>query len=237
MKRPDMEAKVTAGDIVAVEMPKTLSKFPQFADLLVNPVWDDGTPKGKICLFIFLEGTIVKGMVKVEKQRLKAMVAARSLDELLVGWELLCKAGTVPWEQEQADDYPHEKRASRLLTQGMAPDNNISVLPLPLKRTTLAPERLGSLCLPMHVWLHYKAVGEVCRRVRLVEEEHRVRNLRIRRRIVPYADCREVAWVVGYDPERDPEHACGKCRQRPPKSIVRDVLPPTRFRPLLSSGA
>jgi hypothetical protein len=101
MKMPQVEAEATSGDVIPIPESLVLKKLPCLSDLLLNPVWDGGVSKGQRSMMLFLEGSIVKVLIKVERQRLKAMVSGRGVDEALAGWEALLKAGNVPWEQEQ----------------------------------------------------------------------------------------------------------------------------------------
>lgn len=110
MKCPQLEAGATAGDVVPIPESTLLRKLPLLSELLLVPTWEDGLHKGQRSMMIFLEGSIVKCLIKLEKQRLKAMVSARGLDEVLAGWEALLKSGNVPWEQEQETPPPRRRK-------------------------------------------------------------------------------------------------------------------------------
>lgn len=103
-KRPQVESIASGGEVVPVEVPKLLAKFPHIADYLCSPAWDDGVAKTHRQLFIFLDGPLVKLLLKVGPPSLKMMVSARSWDDAWSALEALLKSGQAPWE----DDHPRE---------------------------------------------------------------------------------------------------------------------------------
>lgn len=100
VKRPD---KAAHGGLPSLE-PRvdsiTLSRFPTLEDLLCDPNWDDTSPKGKRCLFLFLDDTSVRLLLKLEADCLKFSCVARDLDDVLMTAEQLLKTGNVVWEQD-----------------------------------------------------------------------------------------------------------------------------------------
>jgi hypothetical protein len=110
MKQPHMESRATAGEVIPIDPSLTLKKFPLFQDLILAAAWDDGVHKGQRSVMLFLEGSIVKVLVKIGKQRLKAMISARSLDDALAGWELCLKNDQVPWEQEEEESQKQTRK-------------------------------------------------------------------------------------------------------------------------------
>jgi len=111
MKMPQAEGQATAGDVIPLPESVVLKKFPLLAELLLVPVWEEGQHKGQRSAMFFFEGSIAKCLLKIEKQKLKSMVSARSFDELLSGIETLLRSGNMPWEQEQPpQEKPKKKR-------------------------------------------------------------------------------------------------------------------------------
>jgi len=101
MKKPDSKKPEVLDPSVRAEVPKLPTKFPQTADLLLNPFWDDGSPKDGACLFVFPSPLTVKLLVKVGCPPLKLLVQGRSWDEAWAALELVLKGDDVPWEQDQ----------------------------------------------------------------------------------------------------------------------------------------
>lgn len=110
MKMPFLEAQATSGDVLPVEPSVILKKYPLFSDLVQQPVWEEGLGKGQRAVMVFFEGTIVKVLVKIERQKAKAILSARSFDDCLAAWEMCLKTGQVPWEQEKEPEKPAAKK-------------------------------------------------------------------------------------------------------------------------------
>lgn len=101
MKRPEVGAGPSAAEVVQAEMPKLLSKCPHFADLVVNPVWDDGERKGSRAVMLFIDDGAFRLLFKVESPNLKFSVVARTWDDVFAAAELCVKSGQVVWETDQ----------------------------------------------------------------------------------------------------------------------------------------
>lgn len=106
VKKPTAVAAPQGGTISRVEPPKLLSKLPQVAELLVQPAWEEGDPKGERGVFVFVSSTLVKLLVKVEHPPLKLLVSGRSWDEAWAALEAILRQDDVPWEQ---DDGPRDR--------------------------------------------------------------------------------------------------------------------------------
>lgn len=109
MKRP---AGVTATGLPSLaqrELSMTLSMYRQLNELLSLPNWDDGTPKGKICLMIFSDDTTVRILLKLEQDKLKTSVVGRTLDDALAALEKMLASGQVIWEQDSGGSQPRRK--------------------------------------------------------------------------------------------------------------------------------
>lgn len=101
MKRPDKVSSAGLPSLAEKDESLALSMFPHVSDLLLDPNWEDMTPKGKRCLMFFIDETAVRVLVKLEGDCLKCSAVARSFDECLSALEMLLKSGTVVWEQDQ----------------------------------------------------------------------------------------------------------------------------------------
>lgn len=110
MKMPFLEAQATAGDIIPVEPSVILKKYPLFSDLVQQPAWEEGLGKGQRAVMIFFDGSIVKVLVKIERQKAKAIISARSFDDCLSAWEMCLKTNQVPWEQEKEQEKAPAKK-------------------------------------------------------------------------------------------------------------------------------
>lgn len=103
MKRPSVDDRTGVAPLARVEVPKSLTKLPQVAELLCQPMWEDGVPKGERCLFTFLGEGSVRLLAKVECPAVKLLVSGRSWDESWAALELLLRGDDIPW---QADTLP-----------------------------------------------------------------------------------------------------------------------------------
>lgn len=102
MKRPEVRAGGESPTLVRVEVPKQLAKLPTVAELLCQPAWEDGSPKGDRCVFVFVSATLVKLLVKVGNPPLKLMVPGRSWDEAWAALEAVLRGEDTPWEQDDS---------------------------------------------------------------------------------------------------------------------------------------
>lgn len=100
MKRPDKANAAGLPSLAERVDSITLSRFPTLEDLLCDPNWEDLTPKGKRCLFLFADDTSVRMLFKLEQDCLKFSCVARDLDDVLMTAEQLLKTGNVVWEQD-----------------------------------------------------------------------------------------------------------------------------------------
>lgn len=100
MKRPSGVSAAGLPSLVEREPSATLSLFTCLNSLLSLPNWEDGTPKGKICLMVFSAETTVRVLLKLEADCLKASTVGRTLDDALAALEKLLATGQVVWEQD-----------------------------------------------------------------------------------------------------------------------------------------
>src|SRR6266536_1496261 len=71
MKRPDGTLGTGLPALTEREHSVTLSLFRNLNELLSDPNWDDGVPKGKICLMVFSDEYTVRVLLKLENSCLK----------------------------------------------------------------------------------------------------------------------------------------------------------------------
>lgn len=109
MKKPSVSPRNDTSGLPRVETPKSLSKLPTVAELLVQPAWEDGEGKGERAVFVFVSATLVKLLVKVESPPLKLLVSGRSWDEAWASLEACLRGDDVPWEQ----DTPRQQQGSK----------------------------------------------------------------------------------------------------------------------------
>lgn len=112
MKEPQFEAAATSGDTTPLPDSVLLKKYPQLSELLLQAIWESGNHKGARTVWMCFEGSVVKLMICVKRQKLKAMMSARSLDDVFQAWELALKHDQVPWEQEEAEKPKPAKKRS-----------------------------------------------------------------------------------------------------------------------------
>lgn len=110
MKRPDNASAAGLPSLAVHQETVTLSRFPNLADLLFDPNWDDGTPKGQRCVMVFIDDYATRMLVKLETDCLKFSVPGKSLDECLAAAELLLKNGKVVWEQDRPREHARPKK-------------------------------------------------------------------------------------------------------------------------------
>lgn len=110
VKRPEIKAPAEGQQLARVEPPKLLGKLATVAELLVQPAWDDGVPKGERAVFVFVSSTLVKLLVKVENPPLKMLVSGRSWDEAWAALEAVLRGDDVPWEQDTPRDEGAKKK-------------------------------------------------------------------------------------------------------------------------------
>lgn len=101
MKMPVLKGLAAEGQPLArVEAPKLLSKLTATTEVLIQPAWADGEPKGERAVLAFVSATLVKLLLKVESPPLKLMVSGRTWDEAWAALEAALRAEDVPWEQD-----------------------------------------------------------------------------------------------------------------------------------------
>lgn len=100
MKRPDKVTPAGLPSLAVKDESLILSMFPCVEDLLLDPNWEDLTPKGKRCLMFFIDESAVRVLVKLEGDCLKASAVARGFDDCLAALEQLLKTGQIVWEQD-----------------------------------------------------------------------------------------------------------------------------------------
>lgn len=106
MKVPSVKVPAADGSLARVEPPKLLAKLPLLSEVVVQPSWDEGVPKGERGLFVFVSSTLVKLLLKIENPPLKLMVSGRGWDEAFAALEAVLRSDDVPWEQ---DDGPRDR--------------------------------------------------------------------------------------------------------------------------------
>lgn len=102
MKRPNGVSAAGLPSLVQREASVCLSLFPTLCDLLTDPNWEDLSPKGKICLMLFIDDTAVRVLLKLEADCLKTSCVGRTVDDALAALDQMLKTGQVIWEQDQA---------------------------------------------------------------------------------------------------------------------------------------
>lgn len=112
MKIPEVKGSGAGGGAIArVEPPKLLSKLTAVCEVLVQPTWDGGELKGERALFVFVAGTLVKLLLKLESPPLKLLVSGRTWDEAWASLEATLRLEDVPWEQDTPrQNSPQKKR-------------------------------------------------------------------------------------------------------------------------------
>lgn len=110
LKKPAVRSEVAVDPTVRVEVPRMLVKLPTVADLLLQPTWEDGTPKDGAALFVFPSFSSVRLLVKVGCPALKLPVLGRTWDEAWAALEAILKGDDIPWEQ---DNGPTQKAAKK----------------------------------------------------------------------------------------------------------------------------
>lgn len=111
VKRPDKSSAAGLPSLAEVDDSVVLSFFTSLSDLVLNPNWEDKTPKGKRCLMFFIDESAVRVLVKLEGDGLKCSAVGRTFDECLGALEMLLKDNTIVWEQDTPS--PHKGRKKR----------------------------------------------------------------------------------------------------------------------------
>jgi hypothetical protein len=109
MKRPSLPAGDSLPALTRVDVPKSLTKLPNVAELLIQPAWEDLTGKGERMVFAFLGPTQVRLLIKVECPPLKVSAVGRGWDEAWAALEIMLRGEDVPWEQ----DAPRDQRGGK----------------------------------------------------------------------------------------------------------------------------
>lgn len=109
MKRPVFTAEEGLPALARVEVPKSLTKMPNVAELLIQPAWEDATGKGERMVFSFVSLTSVRLLVKIENPPLKVSVVGRGWDEAWAALEVLLRGDDIPWET----DAPRPQKGGR----------------------------------------------------------------------------------------------------------------------------
>lgn len=104
MKKPSVLANATVGEVTRVEPPKLLAKLTNVIECVCQPNWEDGERKGQRAVMVFLEGMLVKILLKVESPPLKLMVSGRSWDEAWAALEAVLRSDSPPWEYDEPKD-------------------------------------------------------------------------------------------------------------------------------------
>jgi hypothetical protein len=112
VKKPVVDTVNGNDALCRVEPPKMLAKLPNVAEILAQPIWEDGDPKGDRALFCFISTTLVKLLLKLESAGVKLMVQGRSWDEAWAALEAVLRAEKVPWEADvqNGSQRPKKKR-------------------------------------------------------------------------------------------------------------------------------
>lgn len=100
VKMPDVASGAVG--VVSQDIPSStcLAKFPRLSSLLNASGWDGGVEKGERSLMLFVKGSIIRALVKVECPPVKLSAVGRSFDEALAALDGLLGAADVPWEQD-----------------------------------------------------------------------------------------------------------------------------------------
>lgn len=100
MKRPVLKVQAYSQEYTKMEPPALLKKLPHVAEMVANPLWEDGETKGSVAVMHFVTGGMHKIILKVERPALKLPVSGRSYDEVWAALEALLRGDDVPWEQD-----------------------------------------------------------------------------------------------------------------------------------------
>lgn len=100
MERPKGVSANGLPSLAQRDLSVTLSLFPHLNELLSDPNWSDATPKGKLCLMVFVDEVSVRVLLKLEQDKLKTSTVGRTLDDALAVLEKLLVTGQVIWEQD-----------------------------------------------------------------------------------------------------------------------------------------
>lgn len=110
MKRPNSVSPEGLPSLAEREESVCLSIFPTLNDLLTNPNWDDATPKGKICVMLFVDEVSVRVLLKLESVKLKTSTVGHTVDDALALLEKSLKSGQVVWEQDAGHQNGSQKK-------------------------------------------------------------------------------------------------------------------------------
>jgi len=100
VRRPEISADKVGGGSLDIPLGKMLQRCDRLADLLCSGAWDDGALKGQRTLMVFIDGGMVRCIVKVESPPLKMSAIGKNLDEALVALDALLGSSDPPWEQD-----------------------------------------------------------------------------------------------------------------------------------------
>ena len=109
MKRPDVKCDELGQVSIDLPAANCLIRFPRVSEAICQGTWDDDSGKGQRCLMVFIDGALVRVLLKFETPALKLSTVGRSLDEALGALDALLGASDVPWES----DIPRDQRSSK----------------------------------------------------------------------------------------------------------------------------
>lgn len=100
MKKPVVKLVEGAHILSRVDPPVLLRKLATLVEVLIQPAWMDGDPKGESALMLFRKGHDWRAILKVETPPLMLSAPGRDLDDCLANLEGLLKSDDVPWQQD-----------------------------------------------------------------------------------------------------------------------------------------
>jgi hypothetical protein len=110
VKRPQGVSATGLPSLAPYEPSVSLSLFPHLDSLLLDPNWDDATPKGKRCLMAFVDDYSIRILLKLEADCLKMSCVGRGWDEVLAVAEKLIASDQVVWEQDMPRGVTQKKK-------------------------------------------------------------------------------------------------------------------------------
>jgi hypothetical protein len=110
VKKPEASVKPGLPSLTQRDLSACLSLFPNLNSLLSDPNWSDLSPKGKVCLMLFIDEATVRVLLKLEDMALKTSLAAHTIDDVLAVLEKALATDQVVWEQDVPRQHGGKKK-------------------------------------------------------------------------------------------------------------------------------
>jgi len=94
---PGNQAHAAVNGVIPISDPKAVAKFPTLVEFLTRVSWEEGQPREKGSIFIFIEYGDWKCCVNDKDAELVAFVTKPTLEELLPCVEKGLAANTLDW--------------------------------------------------------------------------------------------------------------------------------------------